>query len=154
MAPFRFCLQPALDRAHEGEREARVALVRAQVAFTAVDADVNDLRLRMEAVRLRKQTSPFLASAGADREACVAALDARRRTRATEARLRAAEVEHARQGCVGAARGRSALERLRKHAEADYAERLARADAADDDEANALRGGAVGGRFDESDLRM
>ncbi|MBC5802058.1 MAG: hypothetical protein GIX03_03390 [Candidatus Eremiobacteraeota bacterium] len=138
MAPFRFCLQPALDRAHEGEREARVALVRAQVAFTAVDADVNDLRLRMEAVR----------------EACVAALDARRRTRATEARLRAAEVEHARQGCVGAARGRSALERLRKHAEADYAERLARADAADDDEANALRGGAVGGRFDESDLRM
>jgi len=153
VAPFHFRLQAALDHAHERERSARVALVRAQLAFTAVDAEVNDLRLRMEALRDRDQLSPVVASACAEREACVAALGVRRRRRAREAQLREADVVRARRNCASAARGRTALERLRERGEAGYQLLLARADAADDDEANALRSGAFG-RFEGSGSRM
>lgn len=139
MVPFRFRLQPALERAYERERTARVAVVRAQLAFNAVDADVNDLRLRMEALHARDQGSTFVASACAEREACIDALGTRRRRRAAQGQLRKADVERARVGYAEASRRRSALERLRERGEAEHRTLLALADAAEEDEANSLR---------------
>ncbi len=138
MAPFRFRLQPALERAHERERTARVAFVRAQLAFSAVDAEVNDLRLRMEALHARDRGPLLMASACAEREACVEALGTRRRRRAALAQLRKADVERARDGCVETSRARTALERLRERGEAEHRTLLALVDAAEEDEANAF----------------
>lgn len=147
MTPFRFRLQPALERAYERERTARVAVVRAQLAYNAVDADVNDLRLRMEALLGRDQGSTFVASACAEREACVEALGTVRCRRAAQRQLRKAHVERARVGCAEASRARSALERLRERGETEHRAIVALADAAEDDEANALRTSKFAGRF-------